>query len=196
MPVAAFKCAAASPGFTAVGYYLADRAAQWRTQGKKTQWNSITDNASATAYVECRGDAGVHGDGVNVTKRWAADGNNGPWTANAAQAIAWANPANNAYVFYGANYLNWLYGPATTSQSRLDIVKQVATSTITQLAASSSVNVGLMHTATTPTMAARRRRPKVAWSCASDRLNPGGSDAHGHCLAQRGRLHAALGDLV
>ena len=60
-----------------------------------------------------------------------------------AQAITWANPANNAYVFYGANYLNWRYGPATTSQSRLEIVQQVATSTINQLAASDNVNVGL-----------------------------------------------------
>ena len=143
VPAAAFKCAAATPGFTAVGYYLADRAAQWRTQGKKTQWNTITDNATATAYVECKADAGIHGDGVNVTKLWAAD-TGGPYTANAAQAIAWANPANNAYVFYSPNYLNWLYGPATTSQSRLQIVKDVATSTITQLAASANVNVGLM----------------------------------------------------
>ncbi len=143
VPVAAFKCSAATTGIATAGYYLADRAAQWRTQGKKTQWNSITDNATATAYVECRADAGIHGDGVNVTKLWASD-TGGPWTATAAQAITWANPANNAYVFYGANYLNWLYGPATTSQSRLDIVKQVATSTINQLAAASNVNVGLM----------------------------------------------------
>ena len=144
VPAAAFKCAAATTGFTAVGYFLSDRAAQWRTQGKKTQWNSITVNNSATAYVECRSDAGIHGDGVNLTKLWATDDPTGPWTANVAQAIAWANPANNAYVFYSPNYLNWIYGPATSSQSRLEIVQQVATSTINQLAASNNVNVGLM----------------------------------------------------
>jgi len=144
VPAAAYKCAASAAGFATVGYYLADRAAQWRTQGKKTQWNSINVNNSNTAYVECRADAGIHGDGVNLLKLWATDAATGPWTANAAQAIAWANPANNAYVFYSPNYLNWIFGPATSSQTRLQIVQQVATDTINQLAAANNVNVGLM----------------------------------------------------
>ena len=144
MPVAAFKCDAATSGFATFGYYLADRAAQWRTQGQTTQWNSISNNNSATAYVECLADAGIHGDGVNLSELWATNGIDAPWTANEVQKITWANPANNSYVFYSPNYLNWRYGPATTSQSRLEIVQQVATDTINQLAASDNVNVGLM----------------------------------------------------
>jgi type IV pilus assembly protein PilY1 len=144
VPVAAFKCDAASASFAAAGYFIAGRAAQFRTQGNQTRWRSINITNSNTAYVECQDDAGVHGDGVNLTRLWAADGNNGPWTANSAQAIGWGNPANNAYVFYSANYLNWLYNASTITQTRLEIVQQVAKTTINQLALSNNVNVGLM----------------------------------------------------
>ena len=86
--------------FTAAGYYLADRAAQWRTQRQENRsWNSITDNASATAYVECQADAGIHGDGVNVTQALGRRRRNGPWTANAAQAIAWAESGEQCLCF-------------------------------------------------------------------------------------------------
>ncbi len=98
-----------------------------------------------TAWVECQADAGSHGDGVNLTKLWAADAAQGPWTANSAQAITWtANNANRSYVFYSANYINWLDNASTITQSRIDIVKQVATNTIAQLAIDDQVNVGLM----------------------------------------------------
>jgi len=144
VPLAAFKCNAASLAFPTAGYYIADRAAQWRTVSGQTRWRSITITGSNTAWVECRADAGVHGDGVNLTRLWAANPNAGPWTANSAQAITWASPANNAYVFYSANYLNWLYNASTITQTRLEIMQEVASDTITQLAASNSVNMGLM----------------------------------------------------
>ena len=144
VPLAAFKCNAASQAFLTAGYYVAARAAQWRTVSGQTRWRSITNTSSTTTWVECQADAGLHGDGVNVTKLWAANPSAGPWTANSAQAITWASPANNAYVFYSPNYLNWLYNASTTTQSRLEIVQDVATSTINQLAVSNNVNVGLM----------------------------------------------------
>jgi type IV pilus assembly protein PilY1 len=144
VPAVAFQCNAASAAFSTAGYYIADRAAQWRTVSGQTRWRSITITNSNTAWVDCRADAGNHGNGVNLTRLWAADGANGPWTANSAQQITWANPANNAYVFYSANYLNWLYNASTITQTRLEIVQQVATDTINQLAVANNVDVGLM----------------------------------------------------
>jgi type IV pilus assembly protein PilY1 len=144
IPAASFKCNVASQQFLTAGYFIAGRAAQWRRASGQWRWRSITITNSNTAWVECQDDAGVHGDGADLAELWAADGNNGPWTANSAQAIGWGTPANNAYVFYSANYLNWLYNASTTTQTRLEIVQQVATNTITQLAVSNNVNVGLM----------------------------------------------------
>ncbi len=142
-PLAAFKCAAGASSMATGGYYVADRAARWRGNGPR--WRSVNANNNTTDWVECRADAGVHGDGVNVTKLWAADVGNGPWTANAAQAIGWnQNGADQSYVFYSANYLNWINGSGSIVQTRLQIVQSVAKSTIDQLTAANNVNIGLM----------------------------------------------------
>ena len=144
IPAVAFKCNAAN---LAANDLYTGGAAQWRTQNNSTRWRNITVTNSNTAYVECRADAGLHGDGVNLTKLWAADAGNGPWTANSAQQITWtANGANNTYTFYSANYLNWLLnsGNNSTSQTRLQIVQTAAKATIDQLAAADNTNVGLM----------------------------------------------------
>ena len=134
VPLAAFKCNAASAAFLTSGYYLADRAAQLRAQGNNTRWRSISITNSNTNYVECRADAGVHGNGVNLANLWATDTVAG-WTANPAQQITWnANGANGSYVFYSANYLNWYYNASTITQTRLQIVQQVATQTSATLA--------------------------------------------------------------
>ena len=143
VPLVAFKCNAALQAFTTAGYYVADRAAQWR--GNPLRWRNIFGNTGNSVWVECRADAGQHGNGVDLARLWAADGTNGPWTANSAQQITWAaNGANNSYVFYSANYINWLRGPSTTVQTRLEIVQDVAATTLDQLAVSDNVNVGLM----------------------------------------------------
>jgi len=143
VPLVAFKCNTALTNMALSGYYVADRAAQWRGSGPR--WRNINGNTGAAVWVECRADAGVHGNGVNVTNLWAADAGNGPWSANSSQAIGWsANGANNGYVFYSANYVNWLRNASTITQTRLEIVQQVASQTITQLAIDDAVNVGLM----------------------------------------------------
>jgi type IV pilus assembly protein PilY1 len=142
VPLVAFKCDAAITAMTSAGYYVADRAAQWRSN----KWQGINGNTGNSVWVECKADAGVHGDGVNFSRLWAADGNtNGPWTSSSNQAIAWnANGANQGYVFYSGNYINWLNNGSTITQTRLQIVQQVAINTINQLAMSDAVNVGLM----------------------------------------------------
>ena len=143
VPLAAFKCNAALLAFTTAGYYVADRAAQWRGNGPR--WRGLNGGTGNSVWVECRADAGVHGDGVNVTRLWAADTGNGPWTANSAQQITWSsNGAGSSYVFYSGNYINWLRGSSTVTRTRLEIMQDVATTTIDQLAASDNVNLGLM----------------------------------------------------
>lgn len=143
VPIEAFKCNAATQAMATSGFYIADRAAQWR--GKGPRWRNILGNTGNSTWVECRADAGVHGDGVDTSRLWAADVTNGPWTANASQAIGWnANGADRSYVFFSGNYINWLRGPSATVQSRLEIVQQVVKQTIDELAVSDNVNVGLM----------------------------------------------------
>ncbi len=141
VPLAAFKCDAALTAMATAGYYIADRAAQWRN----SRWTSINGNTGNSVWVECRADAGVHGNGVNTTNLWARDGNNGPWTASSGNQITWTqNNSNRSYVFYSGNYVNWLNNGGTITQTRMQIMQQVASSTITQLAAQGAVNVGLM----------------------------------------------------
>jgi type IV pilus assembly protein PilY1 len=143
VPLVAFKCNAALQSFATAGFYIADRAAQWRGSGPR--WRNVQGNTGNSVWVECRADAGIHGDGVNASRLWAADAGNGPWTANAGQQIGWnQNGADRSYVFYSANYINWLRNASTITQTRLEIVQDVATSTINQLVTSANVNVGLM----------------------------------------------------
>ncbi len=143
-PVALLKCNAATAPMASQGYYVAAPAAMWRGNGPR--WRDIQGgNPAATAWVECKADAGVHGDGVILTKLWAADQGNGPWSSNSAQAITWtANNANGSYVFYTGNYINWLLNGSTITQTRLQIVQQAASDTVDQLAAANNTNIGLM----------------------------------------------------
>lgn len=148
IPVATFKCNAGIQALAAAGQYNPGSAsAQWRSVSGTFRWRNITITTSTTAWVECRADAGLHGDGTNLTRLWAADAGNGPWTANSAQQITWtANGANTIYTFYSANYLNWLLNASNNSitQTRLRIVQDAAKATIDQLAAADNTNVGLM----------------------------------------------------
>ena len=142
LPLAAFKCDTGVQALDQGGSYVADRAAQWR--GSPKRWRGINGNTGSSTWVECKADAGLHGNGVDTSKLWASN-TSGPWSASSGQAIGWnANGADESYVFYTANYLNWLASGSTIVQSRLEIMQIVATQTINQLTASDNVNVGLM----------------------------------------------------
>jgi type IV pilus assembly protein PilY1 len=134
----AFKCLAGINGMNAAGFYAATRAAQWRAAN--TRWQEIRTDQK-TAVVECRADAGVHGDGVNLTRLYARDHSN-RW-GTSGQSITWnANNTNRNYVFYSGNYMNWYNGGAgVVTKTRLEIVQEVATDLLGSI---SGVNVGLM----------------------------------------------------
>ena len=141
-PRTQFKCLAAGPALDAEGRYVALKAAMWRSGSSR--WRSLSSGVT-NQPVECLADAGVHGDGVDNTKLWAANGNAASkWTSNPAQAIAWsaADNLDRRYVLYTGNYLNWYYDASiTTTLSRLDIVKQVTASIANSV---DDVNLGLM----------------------------------------------------
>jgi type IV pilus assembly protein PilY1 len=134
-----FKCKTARDVFPVAGFYSATRAAQFSTIN--TRWEQLR-STTTTLDVECRADAGIDGDGVNLTRLWARD-NATKWTANSGNQITWnANNTNRNYIFYSYNYLNWYNNPSTfTSKSRLETVQDVASSLLQNL---SGVNVGLM----------------------------------------------------
>ncbi len=141
VPLDAFKCDAGLTNMALAGYYVAEKAAQWRNG----RWRDVRGGTGSSVWVECEVDAGVHGNGVNLTQLWAADGSNGPWTSNPSQEIGWnANGAGGSYVFFSGNYINWLNSGGTITRTRLEIVQQVAIQTINQLAIDDTVNIGLM----------------------------------------------------
>jgi len=102
------------------------------------RWGKIPDSAEER-LIECAADEGLHGNGSN-DKNYAVDGDDGPWSDDATHRIAWGANATSATLFDG-NWLNWQQNPPTTSQSRLDIVKEVVNNTMDNM---TDVNVGLM----------------------------------------------------
>ncbi|HKE44697.1 MAG TPA: PilC/PilY family type IV pilus protein [Steroidobacteraceae bacterium] len=133
------KCKTAKDAFLVAGFYSATRAAQFSTTNSR--WEQIRSTVT-NLDVECRADAGIDGDGVNLTRLWARD-SSAKWTSNSNNQITWnANNTNRNYIFYSYNYLNWYNNPSTfTSKSRLETVQEVASNLLTNL---TGVNVGLM----------------------------------------------------
>lgn len=145
VPAASFKCDAGAQAMTVSGYYVAQDGAQYRADDAGTKrWRNINGSNAADAWVECRADAGDHGDGVDNTRLWASN-TDLPWADTAGEEMGWdTNGAGGSYVFYTGNYINWLNSSPTITQKRIEIMQTVAKQTIDQLAVSDSVNLGLM----------------------------------------------------
>jgi len=153
IPLAAFKCDAATANLAAKGRTVsAFRAAHWRSSSSVFTWRDISTNAGSktnTNYVECQEDSGEHGDGVNATKLYAANnvaGNAtiGPWNATDTSEIDWNSRKD--YVFYTGNHLNYAnaplsYWPASALSNRIEVMQSVLNEVLDDL---SNVNVGLM----------------------------------------------------
>jgi type IV pilus assembly protein PilY1 len=127
-------------------------------------WQGTLSGANTTGFVECKGDAGVHGDGVDATKLYASTDTFSVVTKTttppgsvvitgavtpAQQKGVWdatknyfAANAGGTYTIYSANYMNWLFDSTqTTTKSKMWIMRSAATSLLNSL---SGVNVGLM----------------------------------------------------
>ena len=100
-------------------------------------WEKIPDG-DEDFLIECAADEGVHGNGGSET--YAVDGDDGPWSENEDDRIAWGANASAVTLFDG-NWLNWQQNPPEVTRSRLDVVKEVVTNTLDNM---SDVNVGFM----------------------------------------------------
>lgn len=121
---------------SASGYYN-DRFAQ----KNGTNWGSLS-TSQHTNFLECQADWGVHGETNGSSKKYPANGSNGPWNTNISKGIAWA-ATGGTYTMYSGNYLNWRTNPVVAVNiSRLNSVKKVYSSLINSLG--SNVNIAIM----------------------------------------------------
>ena len=136
----AFTCDTAMKAFVLAGRHT-DRMAQY-DPNSDDRWERLASGRKSR-LVECEDDGGIHGDGSDPAEVWAQNGDdNNLWSTDPNDEVAWGNsPTDRVYTSYNANYLNWYNGPSGQLQSRLDIMKDVATST---LASVNGVKVGLM----------------------------------------------------
>ena len=130
----------AALGSSGSGFYVG-RLARYRSSRRGDSWSSFSYR-SHSDYVECEADNGVHGNGVDATKLYPADGRNGgPWTATSSNGINWSSSGSN-YTLYSANYLNWLASPGvTTTSTRLQVVQNAFANLLNS---TSGINAALM----------------------------------------------------
>ena len=107
-------------------------------------WKRL-DELEKTRWVECEDDGGYHGDGADRLALYARDGDHRrPWSSEQPDEIAWGqHPADRLYTIHDGNYLNWVHDSSSVAATRLQVLKDVAT---TLLARINDVNVGVMVT--------------------------------------------------
>ena len=132
-------------------------------------WQASLKSANTTGYVECKADAGVHGDGVNPLLLYASTDTysiqtttttppgttvintdtvtscpvcaTGVWTALPAKNY-FAAVSGGTYSIYSANYLTYLNDSSqSTTKSKMSIMHTAAASLLSSM---TGVNVGLM----------------------------------------------------
>ncbi|MDH5254842.1 MAG: hypothetical protein OEW72_02900, partial [Gammaproteobacteria bacterium] len=132
LPKTVNRCAASRQPLERVGYY-SDLLLAW--DAGQERWDRV-DPARPDGELECESDRGVDGDGP-TSENFAADGDDGPWSATAASEPAWTDQ----YTVYDGNWLNWRSNPPTVEKSRIAIVKEAVNALMTGL---QDVNVGVM----------------------------------------------------
>ena len=182
-----FKCAAMLP-FLGTSGYNTDAFSQWgaaatsSSTGKGTVarprivtttqtygWQNSMSAANTTGYIDCKSDAGIHGDGVDGSKLYASTNTYSiqtvvttppgsttvicaPSCPTSAQQIGvWDALATNnyfrtnsggTYTIYTANYLNYLFDSTqSATRAKISIMHDAADSLLNTL---TGVNVGLM----------------------------------------------------
>ena len=136
-----FVCNAASANLTTPGFAIVNKAAQWKNPSGSSndKWDVLVSGVG-NMWVECKDDAGVHGQAA-TGNTWAANKANGPWSSSSANKVDWNTTGEANVTFYTGHYLNWARSP-TTSRTRLEIMQEAATNLLDSMA--NNVNVGLM----------------------------------------------------
>jgi type IV pilus assembly protein PilY1 len=140
---AELRCDAAVQALAQNGNFVANRAAQW--DGGDVRWENIREGV-VDEPVECRADAGVHGENAGDDEVYAFNSGQPDvrWTSTQADQLDWdssSNSVNRTYTFYNANYVNWWFNPPIADRSRLQIVQEAASNLVQNL---NDVNLGLM----------------------------------------------------
>ena len=136
----ALMCDDGATAIDNVGYYT-DKIAQFDDRPNKRRWNVIR-SGKKNRLVECFGDSGEHGDGINTSALWARNGNSFPWSTDSDDEVSWSgSKTGNTYTLYHGNWLNWEDNAATTTKDRLEVVQEVTNDLLDSV---SGVNVGLM----------------------------------------------------
>jgi len=138
----ALMCDLAIQAFNSGAGRYTDLMAQYDV-GNNERWEKLNQwQTERDRFVECEDDRGVHGDGPTGDKVYASDTQpNQPWASDPTNEVPWGQVLlNQVFTVFSGNYLNWYYGPTSTS-TRLQVVKDVATSLLGSI---NGVNVGLM----------------------------------------------------
>jgi len=177
-----FFCLAAATGTEYTGLLQAWDPAQ-------NAWGKIPDS-DEDRLIECADDEGIHGNG-NDDKTYAVDGENGPWSTEMDDRVAWGANATATTLFDG-NWLNWQRNPPTFTRSRLAIVQEVVNNTLDNM---NDINVGIMRFNSTdggPVIAAVTDldESRIELKDTIDSLEPGGSTPLSETLYEAGQYLA------
>lgn len=137
---AAMVCKTAKNQIDTIGSVLIGSVAQW-VGGSTKAWQGLS-TSNNNGQVECYADAAAGHGLVDNDLKLPANGSNGPFTTNAAQAISLSGLGS--YTFYKGNYINYVTNSGSdnlVTLTRLEVVKSVARKFLDSL---TNVNVGLM----------------------------------------------------
>jgi len=114
------------------------KAAEWTTNNSDDvdRWKQISNSSN---IVECKTDSGIHGSDASSTDIYAADGDDGPYSASVNETIVWASFEDRLYV--SANYHDYLTEAPQVTRVKMDVMKEAATDLLNSF---EGVNVGLM----------------------------------------------------
>jgi type IV pilus assembly protein PilY1 len=106
------------------------------------RWQKL-EPGNETDIVECRKDAGLHGNGVDTSALWPmAGGDNPAFTSDPARAVSWGSwPTSTSVTVFDGNYLNYLESPVLVTKSRIGIVQDTATAILNSI---EGINVAIM----------------------------------------------------
>ncbi len=137
----ALRCDAALSPLATEGRFR-DRIARYRDHSDAyyRRWRALHSDVK-NQLVDCKADHGVHGDGVDVTKNWAAERNSGPYAASSAAdyVLNWDNEWN--HTLYTSNYVNFKASPLSQEKTRLQVVREVVQDVLNN---TTGINVGMM----------------------------------------------------
>lgn len=139
--VSANRCDKSISALQNQGLYGPSRMAMWKQswRARRSEWTDFSASWHDRA-VECEADSGVHGDGIDTAKLWAADGSAGPWSSSSGNEVRWNRTGDN-FTLYSANYMNWKETAGNTTMTRLEVVQQVFGNLIDT---SENINVSVM----------------------------------------------------